>query len=74
MKQTTHVPPAPPAVETIEYIGPGGQSSPVFGDLVAGQRYQTDPAFATYLCEQHPDYWTRPSSPKPASQAAGSEG
>lgn len=50
-----------PALATLVYIGPAGQESPTLGPLVAGQRYQIDAALAAYLCEQHPEYWTRPA-------------
>lgn len=41
----------------LTYIGPPGQDSPVFGLLIAGQRYQADAAFAAYLVARHPEYW-----------------
>lgn len=50
---------APTATEpyTLEYIGPLGQTSPFFGALDVGQRYQADPAFADYLVRVHPTHW-----------------
>lgn len=43
---------------TLRYVGPSGQTSPVFGDLEPGRTYTTaDATFAAYLAEKHPDYW-----------------
>lgn len=55
----------------IEYLGPIGQESPLFGPLVAGERYQCDAELAAYLVRQHPDYWRRPPmkpAPAPAEE------
>lgn len=46
----------------LEYIGPAGQESPVFGLLVVGQRYQADAVLGAYLLEHHTDYWKRPDA------------
>ena len=49
---------------TLEWIGPAGQDSPVFGVLEPGERYQcADGEFAAYLCRQHPTYWRLPQTP-----------
>lgn len=53
---------APPSRVDLVYVGPPGQSSPDFGELVAGERYSAESDFATYLVEVHPDYWARPAS------------
>ena len=53
------------SASTIIYVGPAGQDSPLFGSLVAGRRYQTDEAMASYLCAQHPTYWQRPPADPP---------
>ena len=48
------------ASATLRYVGPSGQTSPVFGDLEPGRTYTTaDATFAAYLAEKHPDYWQR---------------
>lgn len=45
---------------TLRYIGPLGAESPRYGALEPGRDYQeSDPDFATYLVETHPDHWTR---------------
>lgn len=49
-------------VETLVYIGPAGQESPLFGVLVPGQSYQAETAFAAYLVAQHPAFWRRPDA------------
>lgn len=54
--------PLDPPLDTIEYIGPAGQESPVLGPLSVGSRYQVNVTFAAYLLERHPDIWTRPSA------------
>ncbi|MDP2319565.1 MAG: hypothetical protein Q8O42_09545 [Acidobacteriota bacterium] len=42
----------------LRYVGPAGQTSPVFGALEPGKLYTTaDATFAAYLAEKHPDYW-----------------
>lgn len=42
----------------LTYVGPEGQTSPVFGALERGKTYTTaDATFAAYLAEKHPDYW-----------------
>lgn len=43
---------------SLRYVGPAGQTSPVFGELTPGTFYTTaDATFAAYLAEKHPDYW-----------------
>lgn len=43
---------------SLTYVGPAGQTSPVFGVLEPGKLYTTaDATFAAYLAEKHPDYW-----------------
>lgn len=55
----TPPPPAPGPV-TLRYVGPRDAESPRYGALEPGRSYQeSDPAFATYLVETHPDHWTR---------------
>ena len=52
---------------TLLWTGPEGQVWPYLGEtfvLVAGQRYQVDPAFAEYLCKAHPDCWQRQAPPR----------
>lgn len=45
---------------SIKYVGPVGAESPRFGQLVPGRCYQeSDPAFAAYLVDTHPDHWAR---------------
>jgi len=46
----------------IEYCGPPGETSPTFGALEVGRRYQADPEMAAYLCRTHPEYWKDPAS------------
>lgn len=42
------------------YVGPEGQTSPVFGELAPGRIYtMADATFAAYLAAKHPDYWQR---------------
>lgn len=55
----TPTPPAAPAPPMLRYVGPPGQTSPVFGALVPTQQYAADADFATYLVATHPDYWQR---------------
>lgn len=43
----------------LTYVGPEGQTSPVFGELVPGRIYTADATFAAYLADKHPDYWQR---------------
>lgn len=46
------------APATLTFVGPPGQTSPVFGELVPGRTYTTaDASFAAYLAETHPEYW-----------------
>ena len=46
------------APATLRYVGPEGQTSPVFGVLVPGRTYTTaDATFAAYLVAKHPEYW-----------------
>lgn len=47
------------ATMRIRYVGPAGQTSPVFGELVPNEQYSADADFATYLVDTHPDYWQR---------------
>lgn len=59
---TTPTPPAPEDSRahavTLRYVGPPGQTSPVFGVLVPEQLYPTaDADLAVYLATKHPDYW-----------------
>lgn len=50
---------------SLTYVGPEGQTSPVFGALVPGNTYQTaDADFAAYLATTHPDYWQRTTAAK----------
>ena len=42
---------------TLQWVGPPGQESELFGPLVAGQRYQCAPDLARYLSDTHPEYW-----------------
>lgn len=49
---------------SIEYWGPVGQTSTLFGALEVGQRYQADPEMAAYLCRTHPEYWRVPAPEK----------
>lgn len=43
---------------SLRYVGPSGQTSPVFGALEPGRLYTTaDATFAAYLAAKHPDYW-----------------
>lgn len=43
---------------TLRYVGPSGQTSPVFGDLEPGRTYTTaDATFAAYLAATHPEFW-----------------
>ena len=46
---------------TLEYVGPDREESPVFGTLVAGERYQAEAGFGEYLLKTHPSHWTRPA-------------
>lgn len=44
----------------LRYIGPAHVDSPRYGALEPGRVVQeTDPAFATYQVETHPDHWER---------------
>jgi hypothetical protein len=61
--------PLDPPLETLDYIGPAGQTSPVLGLLSVGARFQVNALFAAYLVAQHPDVWTRPSEPAAAAPA-----
>lgn len=46
------------ALATLRYVGPPGQTSPVFGALEPGRTYTTaDATFAAYLVAKHPEYW-----------------
>lgn len=54
---TSSPPPAPPG--QLRYVGPPGQTSPLFGALVRDQQYSADADFAAYLAATHPDYWQR---------------
>jgi hypothetical protein len=45
---------------SITYVGPPDAESARYGALVPGRVYQeSDPAFATYLVETHPEHWAR---------------
>jgi hypothetical protein len=59
-----------PKLLSIEWIGPEGQTSDLFGPLVAGRRYQAAADLAAYLCQQHPEYWRAPAE-KSAAPAKG---
>jgi len=53
------------ATVALTYVGPAGQTSPVFGALTPGTTYQTaDADFAAYLATTHPDYWRRTAAAK----------
>ena len=53
------------ATVSLTYVGPAGQTSHVFGELVPGTTYQTaDADFAAYLATTHPDYWQRTAAAK----------
>jgi hypothetical protein len=56
---TTHSAAADAALTaSLVYVGPPGQTSPVFGDLEPGRTYTTaDATFAAYLAAKHPEYW-----------------
>ena len=41
----------------LQWVGPPGQESELFGPLTAGQRYPCAPALARYLSGTHPEYW-----------------
>lgn len=58
-KKTSSAPAADAAAETttLRYVGPGGQTSHVFGELEPTKTYTADAALATYLVSKHPDYW-----------------
>jgi hypothetical protein len=62
-KKAADIKPTSPAAAaaasaTLRYVGPSGQTSPVFGELEPGRTYTTaDATFAAYLAEKHPDYW-----------------
>lgn len=57
---TTPAADAAAAPATLRYVGPEGQTSPEFGELVPGRTYTTaDASFAAYLAEKHPDFWQR---------------
>jgi hypothetical protein len=58
---TTETPAADAAAHaSLRYVGPPGQTSPLFGALEPGRIYSTaDADFAAYLVATHPDYWQR---------------
>ena len=59
---------APAGPERLEWCGPTGHTSPMFGDLVPGQRYEV-PADCVKAFLRQPDFWKQPGAVAPEVEA-----
>lgn len=55
---------------TLEYCGPVGETSHLFGALEVGRHYQADSELAAFLLAANPTHWREPNGEAVASSAS----
>ena len=58
----------PPARTRIQWNGPRGHVSVVFGELLPGSWYEAEADLAAYLIATHPEAWAAKPAPAPTEE------